>query len=123
MNRKNFTVTPSIQQIENLPDVRCAVFDQERSEQLLVLQTIYFSAFHFNEIRDEINATAGELRWKSLFDVYDHDQLLDANLKLALKLSYRALHPGDNRCLLYGNTFQRMMTQHFCSSLIFGGRL
>ena len=91
--------------------------------QPLVLQTIYFSAFHFNEIRDEINATAGELRWKSLFDIYDNDQLLDANLKLALKLSYRALHPGDNRCLLYGNTFQRMMTQHFCSSLIFGGRL
>ena len=41
--------------------------------------------------------TAGEVRWKNLHDAYDQDQLPDAHLKFEPKLSYRVLHPGDNK--------------------------
>ncbi len=58
---------------------------------LLNYKRFIFPGFQFDKLRD------GEVRWRNLLDVYDHDQLLDANLKLAPKLSYRALHPGDNK--------------------------
>ena len=64
---------------------------------LLNNKRFIFPSFHFDKFHDEIKVTAGEVRWKNLLDVYDHDQKLDANLKLAPKLSYRALHPGDNK--------------------------
>ena len=56
-----------------------------------------FPEFKFDKFRDDINVPAGELRWKNLLDVYDRDQCLDAHLKLAPKLTYRACHPGDNK--------------------------
>ena len=64
---------------------------------LLSNKRFIFPAFNFDKFEDEINVKAGELRWKNLLDVYDHDQSLDAKLKLAPKLSFRALHPGDNK--------------------------
>lgn len=64
---------------------------------LLHNKRFIFPKFHFDGFHDDVNVTAGEVRWKNLHDVYEHDQLLDANLKLAPKLSYRALHPGDNK--------------------------
>jgi hypothetical protein len=64
---------------------------------LLNYKRFIFPSFHFDKFQHEINVTAGEVRWKNLLDVYDHDQKLDAHLKLAPKLSYRALHPGDNK--------------------------
>ena len=38
----------------------------------------------------------GEISWKLLHEVYDKDEKLSANMKKAFKLSYKAMHPGDN---------------------------
>ena len=39
----------------------------------------------------------GELSWKLLHEIHDLDQSLPENLQKALKLSYKALHPGDKK--------------------------
>ena len=39
----------------------------------------------------------GEITWKLLHDVYDEDKKLQANLRKAYKLTYKVLHPGDNK--------------------------
>lgn len=40
---------------------------------------------------------AGEISWKLLHDVYDRDLQLQSHLRQAPKLTYRALHPGNNK--------------------------
>ena len=45
----------------------------------------------------KIDLPAGEISWELLHDVFDKDATLQANLKKAHKLSYRALHPGNNK--------------------------
>ena len=64
---------------------------------LLNYKRFIFPSFQFDQFRDDINVPAGEMRWKTLLDVHDLDQHLDAHLRFAPKLSYRALHPGDNK--------------------------
>ena len=44
-----------------------------------------------------INCPAGYIRWADLHDIYDKDKNLQANLRKAPKLSYQALHPGNNK--------------------------
>ena len=64
---------------------------------LLNARRFDFPAFTFHEFYDDIDVPAGKITWKLLHDVYDRDQLLDAYLRKAPKLSYRSLHPGDNK--------------------------
>jgi len=45
----------------------------------------------------DINCPAGYIRWKDLYDIYDLDKELKGNLRKAPKLSYQALHPGNNK--------------------------
>ena len=56
-----------------------------------------FPSFTFHEFYDNIDVPAGKITWKLLHDVYDRDQLLDGYLRKAPKLSYKSLHPGDNK--------------------------
>ena len=56
-----------------------------------------FPSFSFDKFYDDINVPAGTLSWKLLHDVYDRDQLLDGYLRKVPKLSYKSLHPGDNK--------------------------
>ena len=56
-----------------------------------------FPPFKFDKFYDDINVPGGEIRWKLLHDVYDCDQVLPANLRKAPMLSYRTLHPGNNK--------------------------
>ena len=56
-----------------------------------------FPAFYFDQFHDVIDVHAGEISWKLLHDVYDKDQLLQSNLKKGFKLSYKSLHPGENK--------------------------
>ena len=44
-----------------------------------------------------ITVPAGEISWKLIHDVFDKDQTLQANLRKAHKLSYKALQAGDNK--------------------------
>ena len=64
---------------------------------LLNARRFIFPPFKFDQFYDNINVPGGEIRWKLLHDVYDCDQELPANLRKAPKLSYRTLHPGDNK--------------------------
>ena len=56
-----------------------------------------FPAFSFNGFYDDINVPQGNIAWKQLHDVYDKDLQLNAYLRKAPKLSYKSLHPGDNK--------------------------
>ena len=40
---------------------------------------------------------AGNVTWKLLHDLYDQGENLEAYLRKAPKLSYKSLHPGDNK--------------------------
>ena len=64
---------------------------------LLNARRFIFPPFQFDGFYDDIDVPGGEISWKLLHDVYDHDQLLPANLRKAPKLSYKTLHPGDNK--------------------------
>ena len=46
---------------------------------------------------DFIVVPSGEITWKLLHDVHDKDKCLQANLRKARKLTFKALHPGDNK--------------------------
>ena len=57
-----------------------------------------FPSFDFNKFYDGIHVPSGEISWKLLHDVFDKDESLScSNLKKAYKLSYKSLHPGDNK--------------------------
>jgi len=64
---------------------------------LLNSKRFIFPPFAFDQFYDEINVPGGEISWRLLHEVYDQDQTLQANLRKANKLTYRALHPGDNK--------------------------
>ena len=64
---------------------------------LLNARRFIFPPFKFDQFNDDINVPGGEIRWKLLHDVYDCDQKLPANLRKAPKLTYKTLHPGNNK--------------------------
>ena len=41
--------------------------------------------------------SAGYIRWVDLYNIYDKDKELKSNLRKPPKLSYLALHPGNNK--------------------------
>ena len=53
-----------------------------------------FPEFHFS---DFISLPAGKISLKVLHSVFDEDEKLQANLRKANKLTYKVLHPGDNK--------------------------
>ena len=55
---------------------------------------IYFPEIHFS---DFISLSAGKISWKLLHSVFDEDEKLQANLRKANKLTYKVLHPRDNK--------------------------
>ena len=56
-----------------------------------------FPSFSFDGFYDNITVPSGNISWKLLHDVYDLDHALPGNLRKAPKLSYKTLHPGDNK--------------------------
>ena len=64
---------------------------------LLKGERFAFPEFIYNDgLNIDINFLGGFIQWKDLYDIYDKDKGLSANLKKAPKLSYQALHPGNN---------------------------
>ena len=45
----------------------------------------------------DIDFPADFIQWKDLHNIYDKDKGLSTNLNKAPKLSYQALHPGNNK--------------------------
>ena len=56
-----------------------------------------FRSFTFNVQGVVINSPDGYISWSDLHSIYDQDSKLPANLRIANKLTYRAMHPGDNK--------------------------
>ena len=64
---------------------------------LLLKKKFVFPAFSFDQFEKAINLPHGFLNWSLLHRVHEMDQKLDAHFKMAPKLNYRALHPGNNK--------------------------
>ena len=71
-----------------LKNIRDNVFDSQK---------FIFLSFKFDQFFDLIDLPGIEISWKLLHEVYDKDEKLRANIKKASKLSYKAMHPGDNK--------------------------
>ena len=57
-----------------------------------------FPEFIYNNgLNIDINFLAGFISWKHLYDTYDKDKGLSSNLNKVPKLSYQALHSGNNK--------------------------
>ena len=55
-----------------------------------------FPEFNYNDgLNIGINFPADFIQWKVLYEIYDKDKGLSANLNNSPKLSYQALHPGN----------------------------
>ena len=61
---------------------------------LLNSRRFIFPEFHFS---DFISLPAEKISWKLLRFDFDEDEKLQANLIKANKLTYKVLHPGDNK--------------------------
>ena len=64
---------------------------------LLDRKKFVFPEFSFGEFRDLIEIPNGFISWKTFYDVYEKDSELQANLRKAPKLTYGAIHPGNNK--------------------------
>ena len=64
---------------------------------LLKTHRFIFPPFAFDHFIDVKNIPRDEISWKLLHDVFDKDQIVKRNLRKAHKLSYKAVHLGDNK--------------------------
>ena len=64
---------------------------------LLASRKFVFPTFEFKFSYAKIHCPAGFIAWSDLHAIYECDLKLEANLKKAHKLSYSALHPGNNK--------------------------
>ena len=57
-----------------------------------------FAEFICNDgLNIDINFPAGSIQLQDLYDIYDKDKRLSANLNKASKFSYQVLHPRNNK--------------------------
>ena len=64
---------------------------------LLNVKKYVFTAFESKIGEETFSCPAGYISWSDLHRVYDKDKELQGNLRKARKLSYKALHPGNNK--------------------------
>ena len=62
---------------------------------LLNYKRFIFPSFKFDGFKDPINVPDGEIKWKVFHDVHEKDDLLEANLRKAPKLTTKVLDPGN----------------------------
>ena len=56
-----------------------------------------FVFFSYNQGNIQLHYPQGYIDWADLYNIYDKDKELKGNLRKAPKLSYQALHPGNNK--------------------------
>ena len=56
-----------------------------------------FPEFSFNQLNIPLHCSEGYISWGDLYNIFDKDKELKGNLRKAPKLSYQALHPGNNK--------------------------
>ena len=64
---------------------------------LLNVRKFVFPAFSFQISDLNLSSGPGYISWADLHSIYDADQNLEGNLRKAPKLTYKSLHPGDNK--------------------------
>jgi hypothetical protein len=64
---------------------------------LLNVKKFVFPAFEFHISDLNLSSGPGYICWADLHSIYDTDKNLDGNLRKAPKLTYKSLHPSDNK--------------------------
>ena len=64
---------------------------------LLSAKKFVFPAFNFDVGGVKLSSSHGYICWSYLHKIHEKDQKLAANLRKASKLSFSALHPGNNK--------------------------
>lgn len=64
---------------------------------LLNARRFVFPQFDYEKDGIQIHCPAGYIAWSDLHKIFECDARLQSNLKKAHKLSYQALHPGNNK--------------------------
>ena len=64
---------------------------------LLNAKKFVFPEFNFEVGGHMLMSAPGYVSWHDIHRIYDNDQSLTANLRKSPKLSYKALHPGNNK--------------------------
>ena len=64
---------------------------------LLNSKRFVFPAFSFEGLMDTVNLISGEITWALLHQVRERDEKLLGKLRKASKLTFKTLHPGDNK--------------------------
>ena len=54
-----------------------------------------FPAFEYNDFQGPISFKGGQVSWKLFHNVFEKDNLLEANLRKAPKITHKVLHPGN----------------------------
>ena len=84
-NLKTYLVFDSVHLLKNIRN------------NLLNRKRFLFPSFKFDGFLKNVYVKSGEVDWHLLYNIYEKDESLNGNLRLAFKLSYNALHPGDNK--------------------------
>ena len=64
---------------------------------LLNRKKFVFPAFSFEISNSFVSSQDGSISWSDIHKIYDQDRILDAKLRKAPKLTFKALYPGDNK--------------------------
>ena len=64
---------------------------------LLNTKKFVFPKMDFNVCGTDISSPPGYITWHDIHVIYDKDQHLEANLRKAPKLTYKSLHPHNNK--------------------------
>ena len=56
-----------------------------------------FTGFTFEISNIHISSENGYIAWSDIHKIYDKDNILDVKLRKASKLTFKALHPRDNK--------------------------
>ena len=62
---------------------------------LLNYKRFIFPAFEYNGFQGPISFKGGQVSWKLFHNVFEKDNLLEANLRKAPKITHKVLHPGN----------------------------
>ena len=64
---------------------------------LINAKKFVFLDFSYNQGNIQLHCPQGYIEWADPYNIYDKDKELKGNLRKATKLSYQALHSGNNK--------------------------
>ena len=63
--------------------------------KLLNYKRPIYPAFEYDGFKNPVSFKGGKISWKLFHDVFEKDNLLEANLRKAPKITQKVLHPGN----------------------------